>query len=43
MKEHIEHLELVLARLHGRGLHVDIDECALGATELRYVCLILTA
>ena len=42
LKEQIEHMELILARLHERGLQAKIDECALGETKLRYVCLDIT-
>ena len=41
MEERVEHLEIVLARLHDRSLQVDIDECAFDETNLQYVCLII--
>ena len=41
-KEHKKHVRLVLARLREAGLQVDIDKCAFGVSEVRYLGLIIT-
>ena len=42
LKEHKEHVQLVLAKLCGFGIQADVDKCEFHVTETKYLGLIIS-